>query len=314
MLEIKRYNEEYRNVWDQFIETSKNGFFMFKRGYMDYHQDRFIDHSLMFYKNDQLIAVLPSNQVENQLHSHGGLTFGGLIAGNKMDAVTAIEVFQSLIDYATTQQFEHIIYKSIPYIYHVLPSQEDLYALFRVNANLFRRDIGSVIDLSTSYSFTKGTKSNLSKARKNNIRVEPSSDFKVFMQIEEQLLKKKYGVAPTHTLEEVELLASRFSKEIQLYLAYKEKECLGGVITFETSTVVHTQYIGITDEGKETGALDAIINFLLNNIKVTIRYFSFGSSTTDGGRKLNEGLIRSKESFGARAIALDFYKIDICDL
>ena len=36
-----------------------------------------------------------------------------------------------------------LIYKAIPHIYHTVPAEEDLYALFLLNAKLFRRDVSS---------------------------------------------------------------------------------------------------------------------------------------------------------------------------
>ena len=44
---------------------------------MDYHKDRFEDYSLMVFKDEKLVAVLPANRVEDKLFSHQGLTYGG---------------------------------------------------------------------------------------------------------------------------------------------------------------------------------------------------------------------------------------------
>lgn len=47
---------------------------------MEYHSDRFNDHSLMFFDDSQkLLAILPANHADGKLHSHQGLTFGGII-------------------------------------------------------------------------------------------------------------------------------------------------------------------------------------------------------------------------------------------
>ena len=54
MIVTKKYFIENKNIWNVFIDLSKNGTFMLKRDYMEYHSDRFVDHSLMFYKNDKL--------------------------------------------------------------------------------------------------------------------------------------------------------------------------------------------------------------------------------------------------------------------
>ena len=76
-IDVIKYNSNMKAEWDAFVETSKNGTFLFMRNYMEYHSDRFADHSLMFYCNNRLLAVLPANirESEKTLVSHGGLTY-----------------------------------------------------------------------------------------------------------------------------------------------------------------------------------------------------------------------------------------------
>jgi hypothetical protein len=308
-LQIKRYGAESALIWNTFVREARNGSFLFDRGYMNYHADRFQDHSLLFYYKDELLAVLPANESNGTLNSHGGLSFGGFLLHKRASTTFVLSAFEELINYSRTQGFSTLIYKSIPYIYHQLPSSEDLYALFRQHAVLYRRDVNSVIDIKNRPPYTKGTKYNLSKARKNKLQVARSYDFKGFMEIEEAILAAKYGLKPTHTAAEISLLAERFPDNIKLYSVSKEDAVLGGTIIYETNGVVHTQYIGITDEGKEMGALDIAIDHLLQQYASTHTYFSFGVSTEKDGTYLNEGLVRNKESFGARAVVHDFYKL-----
>ena len=62
MISICRYTQDKHAQWDDFVKVSKNGTFLFLRAYMDYHSDRFHDHSLMFHnEKGKLIAVLPAN-------------------------------------------------------------------------------------------------------------------------------------------------------------------------------------------------------------------------------------------------------------
>jgi hypothetical protein len=313
MVFIRRFSAELPVVWNDFIKQAKNGIFLFDRGYMDYHADRFEDHSLLFYNDDELLAVLPASLKNDVLTSHGGLTYGGFIMHKRANISFMVAAFEELKNYMKANHIHSLIYKAIPYIYHNVASQEDLYVLFRNNAKLYRRDLSSVIYLSNRIVYTKGTKSNLSKARKNNLRIEQSNDFEKFMKIEEEILLSKYGVKPTHTAGELTLLANRFPTNIKLFFAYYNDTRVGGTIVYETSQVVHTQYIGITDQGKEMGALDAITDYLIQLYQDTHKYFSFGISTVNEGNVLNEGLVRNKESFGARAIVHDFYKIDLND-
>ena len=57
---IQKYNSEFNNLWNEFVAKSKNATFLFHRDFMEYHQDRFEDYSLLvFDDNQQIIAVLP---------------------------------------------------------------------------------------------------------------------------------------------------------------------------------------------------------------------------------------------------------------
>ena len=64
-------------------------------------------------------------------------------------------------------------------------------------------------------------------------------------------------------------------------------------------------------DGKGLGALDMVIDHLINEYSDKKRYFSFGVSTENNGAFLNKGLINQKELFGARTIVHDFYELAI---
>ena len=145
---IVKYTIEQKNNWNDFVKNSKNSHFFFQRDYMEYHSDRFEDFSLMvFDESDKLIAILPANIKEDILYSHQGLTFGGFLVDDKMKTETMLEIFELLKHFLKEQNIKEIVYKCIPYIYHLKPSEEDRYALFRNDATLIRRDVTSTIDL-----------------------------------------------------------------------------------------------------------------------------------------------------------------------
>ena len=75
-MQVIRYNETLHDVWNAFIEDSRNGTFLLKREYMDYHADRFADCSFLFMEGMTCIAVLPGNLNGTTYHSHQGLTYG----------------------------------------------------------------------------------------------------------------------------------------------------------------------------------------------------------------------------------------------
>lgn len=310
MITLKRYTPDQQPVWDAFVKSAKNGLFLLERAYMDYHSDRFTDHSLLGYNGDELIAVLPANETSTgELWSHQGLTYGGFISGKRMTAGAMLGLFDALKTHCTEAGIRTVYYKAIPYCYHQLPAGEDLYALFRNDATLYRRDASSLLYTAHNPGYGKGTKASLSKGRKAGLQVGVSTDYDAFMAIEEEILRTRYNTRPTHSRSEIRLLAGRFPDNIKLYTVHEGDTLLGGTITFSTPQVMHTQYIAIGEAGRTVGALDTLVDYLLRQEVGERPYFSFGTSTEDGGRYLNEGLMRNKESFGARTITLDFYKL-----
>lgn len=311
MTRIEGYEPKHKRLWDEFITNSKNGVFLFHRDYMEYHSDRFTDHSLLFYDDNKLVGVMPANIKDNILVSHGGLTFGGIVSDQGMKTPMMLEIFDALKEYVKTRGVTKVIYKAIPHIYHNVPAEEDLYALSRHNARLVKRDISSTISMKEKIAFSKGRKWSVKKSKTQKLEVRRSYDFKTCMGIEEDLLKEKYGVKPTHTADEMQLLASRFPENIKLFTAHKDDTMLAGVIIYESKNVAHTQYIANSEEGRKMFATDLILDFLINEYYTEKKYFDFGISTEEEGRVLNTGLITQKEEFGARAVVYDTYELNI---
>ena len=100
-------------------------------------------------------------------------------------------------------------------------------------------------------------------------------------------------------------------KTSSFFGAYRGDDLLGGVVVYENRHVAHAQYIATTPEGRELSALDCVVDGLLNDVYADKVYFDFGISTEDGGKTLNIGLIDNKESYGARAVAYDWYELDV---
>lgn len=311
MIEVVKYQINNRKEWNDFMPFAKNGHFMFYRDYMEYHSERFTDYSLMFYDNNKLLAVMPASVKNNIVNSHGGLTFGGIISALQMSTNKMVEIFEKLVSFLREEKIEEIVYKTVPAIYHIFPSDEDLYALFINNAELYRRDVSSTILFENKGKYSKGRKSAVKQAIKNGLYVLQSSDFDVFMEIEQKLLNNKFGVNPAHSGQEMTMLAQRFPGNIKLFMAFLEDKPLGGTIIYENKLTAHCQYISTTDEGKELGAVDITLDYLLTEYYKDMKYFDFGISTENEGKYLNQNLIRNKESFGASATVYDFYKLKL---
>lgn len=310
MISIKRYTADDKLAWNQFVKGSKNGTFMLLREYIDYHSDRFVDYSLLFYKDSQLIALLPSSIHGVELRSHGGLTYGGMILGYDMKQQTMNDCFEALIQYLKENNIEQLVYKTIPYVYHRYPSQEDQYCLWKNHAKLIRRDVSTTIDLKEcKIKLPKGRKAQISRAKREGILVELSTDFATFIALENQVLGKYHQTKAVHTPEELALLYHYFPENIRLYSAIYNNEMVAGVLLFVYENLIHTQYMASSDFARNNGGLDLIIATIIEEYKGTKQYLDFGISTEDNSKYLNNGLISQKESFGGRSVMYDFYEL-----
>jgi len=174
---------------------------------MAYHADRFRDHSLMIYRKSRLYALLPANGYDDVFASHQGLSYGGLVMDRHARAAEILDVFSLLNAYLVSQGFRQVVYKHIPWIYHQLPSEEDLFALTNVShARLRTRDIASVVNLHCPLSFTSLRKRGVKKAQKVGLVVEESTDFAVYWQLLEDTLRTRHHASPVHSLPEIQLL------------------------------------------------------------------------------------------------------------
>jgi len=122
---------------ERFLRNAKNYHFFFHRDYLAYHGERFEDFSLLIYdEKEKLIALLPANRVEEKLWTHQGLTYGGFVVNDNMKMETMLEIFEAVKAYLHEEAISAVVYKTIPYIHHLKPAEEDRYALFMQDAML----------------------------------------------------------------------------------------------------------------------------------------------------------------------------------
>lgn len=309
MIKAVKYSPEYRDVWDNFVNNSRTPMFMFNRGYMEYHADRFTDASLLFFDDDKLVAVMPASISNKTVSSHGGLTFGGIISSTKMHQHTMLDIFDEMVRYYRDVGVQRIIYKSIPYIYYEYPSQEDIYALFRNNANILKIEPSCTLDLNKPIKMPKGRHAQIMRAKREGVEIVESTDFHKFIELENEILGQHHNATAVHTGDELALLASRFPDNIKCWSAQISGKTVGGGVLFIYNNIVHTQYLAADDTARSIGALDLMIYTLMEKYRNQKHWFDFGCSTLDGGKILNTGLIAQKEGFGGRVVAHQTWEI-----
>ncbi|RAN83109.1 GNAT family N-acetyltransferase [Bacillus sp. SRB_336] len=307
MLTLRPYAPADAAAWDALVDRSRNGNLLHRRGYMDYHADRFVDRSLVVERGGEFVAVFPANVQDRAVTSHGGLTYAGLIASHALRAESTLALFEQIGNHYRALGVQRVIYKAVPHVFHAFPAEEDLYALHRLGARLARRDLSSVIALQEPYRFTPGRRRAVNRAKRAGIDVRTNADLASFHRLLSEVLRR-HDAVPTHSLAEMRLLQSRFPQHIVLHEARRDGALLAGVLVYDFGHVVHTQYLAASDEGRQLDALSLLLAQLIEHTYASRRHFSFGISTEQQGQVLNAGLVAQKEYFGARAVVHDIYE------
>ncbi len=316
MYETQRYSYEMSQEWDDLVQDSDVSHFMFHRKFIEYHKDRFHDHSLLILKNNKIIGCLPANEKENCLYSHQGLSFGGLILGKKYNrAENIVHILDGILQYALDNNFHSLIYKCIPAIYHKRNAFADYYAL-RQRAILNETcDLSSTICLQNDFSFSTLRKRNVKKAEKQQFCIELHSDaWEAYWQVLSDRLRLRFDKKPVHTISEIQMLKDIFPENIHLACINdsQTQNVLAGVVMFLVNGVAHAQYIAVNTEYEDLGPLDLLFSKLIGYYKnMNFKYFDFGISTEAGGDFLNTGLAAFKEGFGATSTITQCLTIDL---
>lgn len=312
-MNITHYTPDMKADWDNFVARSKNGTFLLMRDYMEYHADRFPDHSYIFSDDDgQIVALLPATLRGDALSSHAGLTYGGLIMDDKTAAGDPLRMLDLLRNQLRSENITSLIYKAIPHIYHRQPAEEDLYALFRNNASLAIRNLSTAINLRNPIPSSRLGKRALKRQRKAGISVSQVESVASFWDIVIQDRRIRHNTKPVHSAQELDYLRSHFPQNILFFTAADpDGGILGGAVIYLDRRVIHLQYAACTQRGKELYATDVIYHHLIFNQLADNDWFDFGISNEDNGLYLNEGMTHHKEEFGGRSVVYDTYILPI---
>jgi hypothetical protein len=311
--QVERYDIARKSEWNCFVAAAKNATFLFNRDYMDYHSDRFRDHSLIVRRGGDPLALLPANLSKpGEVVSHEGLTYGGLLVQQQATLADVLGAFAAVLRHLETLGIRRLLYKRIPRFFSSGPDDEIDHALFMLDAKLVRRDCALVVSRDHPLPFRKGRRSEISKARRYGVALREEQDFAPFWnEVLEPRLLARYGVRPVHSLQEISMLASRFPQQIRQFTAYLNQTPVAGATIYETPLVAHVQYSAVGDQGQAVGAIDGLFGWLIRERYADKRYFDFGICNEDEGRTVNFGLADWKEGFGARTCVHDFYEVSV---
>jgi hypothetical protein len=308
---IKRYEANDYEQWNAFVSQAKNATFLFHRDFMEYHQDRFEDFSLLAFENEKLIAILPANKVQNTVYSHQGLTYGGLVLLPKAKMNQVIEVFKTLLKFLNDASISNLFLKQIPSIYCDTFSDEMDYLSYVCQAKLQMKHAISVVNLNHPIQFSRSRRKCANRGKKLELIIKEETDFSSFWNdLLIPNLKDKYHSKPVHTLEEITFLRNKFPENIRHFNVYQNEKLVCGTTLFITKTVVKPQYISGTENNNLLGSIDFLYDYLIKDIAHGKAFFDFGPSHENHGLQIVENINFWKESFGAHIVVQNFYEIN----
>jgi hypothetical protein len=316
-MKLFSYSEPYAGSWDEFVKQAPMGTFLHSRRYLSYHGDRFQDVSVVLEnESNGILGVFPAATHPSdgeRVISHPGITYGGLIHGRELCGERALDALRAISDYYREHGFEWLQYKAVPYIYHRLPSSDDLYALFRLGAMRYRCDLSCAIDLSKRPEPAQRRQRGFKKAAKAGVEIERGARLAgELWPVLEENLARKYNTKPVHSLREIVDLQLSFPENIEFIAARMGSKVVAGIVLFSSSQVAHVQYAASSSEGHASCALDAVFAYSIDEaVTRGMRYFDFGISNEQNGTYLNTLLYQFKSEFGGGGVVHEFFEIKL---
>lgn len=310
---VRKYQEiDYEN-WNAFVAEAKNATFLFHRDFMEYHKDRFEDYSLIVLDDEKWIAVLPANKVDNEVFSHQGLTYGGLVFSYKIKVETVDSILECLLFFLKENIINTIYYSPIPNFYFPKGNAEMDFLLIRRGAVLLKKEMNLAISLSTPLDISKSKLKHFRKGQKHEMQIVEKNQLDNFWEfVLEPRLLSKHKVKPVHSKNEILYLNSKFPENIKQYSVLYEDQIVAGITIFETKYVVKSQYGATTTKGEELRALDFLFIHLIEKYKKQGKlFFDMGTVKESNEFGYNSGLIKQKEELGCSVYSQDYLKLEL---
>lgn len=306
---VETYRDELNEKWDKFVEEANNGTIFHKIKFLSYHpEDRFNFHHLIFYKQDNLIALLPGTLNNETFKSPAGASFGGIVMDDTSFRKADI-IVNKFLEYCSNNGIKEAYLTLPPVVYSKKMNKNLEYVLlyngFTYSTNMYT----SVINLSKSNKNSmkichERSRNAIRKAIKSSVKVKLSDNYESFYSI---LLKnkKKFGVPVTHTLEELKKLNSLLPNSFKLFLTYRKGKLIGGSLIFICNErTLLAFYIALDYDYQKYRP----INYLLYEIikwgqENGFKHLDLGvnqEESTDNPMEVNRGLISFKASMGAQ--------------
>lgn len=314
-LSFRKYTDKEAFLWDRFVlEESMNGTFLQTRKFINYHAPgKFKDCSMMFYEGEKLVAVILACEAEIEgkrvCFSHKGTTFGGILISNQIYSSALIMTLMDVFEEALIMEgYDGCYLKMTSEIFQRKNTVLLDYFLYQ-RGFIQHSELNFYMQLET-YKEDIVANFNAAKRRAHRYSLRNPLTFRELVNQEEifqfyevlQSNLRKFGSQSVHTYKELlQLKFERFPEEIIFYGVYLDNRLIAGSMIFILlGEIFHTQYLASDQEYLKYYPMDFLIYHLIEQaVEMKMKKFTLGICTENQGKKLNMGLARFKEGFGA---------------
>ncbi len=291
---------------------------------MEYHSDRFEDHSLMIFDDEKLVGCFPAHQTGTALHSHLGLTYGAFLikapqrisSGETRLLSEKQESFythlvREVINYAKGKSFQKVELKLPPPFFD--PEFDAHYqCLMEMGFEIYEESLDLVVDLHKEWKPSPKKTAGYRNGKFNQLRLIVCDDLQEFWnKLLIPQLQERHNAKPTHTLEEIQLLKSRFPTKILQYYAEFDGKKVAGLTLFDFDNILKVQYAAASQEGFEKNAMDFLYLEIIQEARGSGKQFVDLGTVNNADGTINEGLLRFKKQLGATAIPVFEIALDL---
>ena len=314
-----------KKIWDSFVERSNNGTLFHKQSFLEYHQTRaFIDCSVLFYRDNTLLAVLPAsiNNDKKILHSHPGASFGGFVLLDQTPFILIQEMITALEVYLKKEGIHSVVLIVSPSIYFNKHEESLNYLLYWNKYQIIEQYVShySLLDKNyhTDQLINKRKKRYIKKIIDNNLfTIIKTGSLGAFYKLLVQS-KKQYKLTPTHSLQELRWLQKTFPNKIELFISKDKERVSGGTLLFYLNSKTCLVFYNVVDKKYKKNQLSSyqLYNAMNEAKKRGCNFIDFGvSHNPEKNNPLSpkHSLIRFKEQFNARGCIRTVYQKGLND-
>jgi len=313
--EVEFYKDEHRAEWERFVRSAVQGNLFAMQRFFDYHPKGRFDHKhLIFRRKGHIVAVWPGafreEDGKKSWTSHPGASYGGLLIRDDVSLINVHRLLHDLIDVAKSEGIERLRCTPTPHIYHRKESDTVDFAMQRAGFKFMRQDLTQAVDLRllpTSerlviQRYDNKTRTAIRKAIREGVTIRHNLPMtgETLDQYYEILFnnRKKLGVTPTHTRDELEHLAQLAPKQLEMAMAYYNNEPIAGILNFICNEKVMLEfYIAHREDAQNLRPSPLLVHdSIIHALERGFTWYDFGIST-EPNNKVTWGLAAFKENF-----------------